>query len=146
MKRNKTYSTKPEDIKRESFVVNADSKVLGRMATVVARILWGKNKPIFSPHMDCGDTVYIYNAEKIRLTGAKEMQKTYFSHSGFIRGDKLLGFLEKKRRDPRKILYLAVKGMLPRNSLGEKILKKLRINTGQLPEEIKAKGFKEVNI
>ena len=132
---NKTYSTKPADIKREKYVVDADSKVLGRLSSKVAQILWGKHKPIFSPHMDCGDYVTIYNAEKIKLTGAKESQKTYFSHSGYIRGDKLLGFAEKKRRDPRKILYLAIQGMLPRNSLGEIILKKLKIHTGEILEK-----------
>lgn len=131
----KTYSTRPKDIKRENFVVDADAVVLGRLASKVAQVLWGKHKPIFSPHMDCGDYVTIYNAEKIRLTGNKEKQKTYFTHSGYIRGDKLLGFEEKKRRDPRKILYLAVRGMLPRNTLGENILKKLTVQVGALKGE-----------
>ena len=123
----KTYTTKPKDIKRDKFAIDADAQVLGRLSSRVAQVLWGKHKPIFSPHMDCGDYVTVYNAEKIRLTGNKEKQKTYFTHSGYPRGDKLLTFEEKQRRDPTKIVYLAVKGMLPRNRLGEQILKKLKI-------------------
>jgi large subunit ribosomal protein L13 len=131
---NKTYVIKPKDIKREKYVVDADSAILGRLASKVAQILWGKHKPIFSPHMDCGDYVTVYNAEKIKLTGKKESQKTYFSHSLYVRGDKLLGFAEKKRRDPRKIIYLAVKGMLPHNTLGETVLRKLKIHVGEVKE------------
>lgn len=146
---NKTYTTKPKDIKREKYLADADSKVLGRFASKVAQILWGKHKTIFSPHMDCGDFVTVFNAEKIKLTGNKEKDKTYFSHSGYVRGDKLLSFEEKKRRDPRKIIYLAVKGMLPRNTLGEMIMKKLKIHAGDLKEEGKVLEFndrKEVKI
>lgn len=132
---NRTYVIKPKDIKREKYVVDADGIVLGRLASKVAQILWGKHKPVFSPHMDCGDFVTVYNAEKVRLTGKKAEQKTYFSHSLHIRGDKLLSFAEKKRRDPRKIVYLAVKGMLPRNTLGEKVLKKLMIHVGEVKEQ-----------
>ncbi len=130
----KTYSVRPKDIKREKFIVDADSKVLGRLASKVAQVLLGKNKPIFSRHIDCGDYVTVYNAEKIKLTGNKEKQKTYFSHSGYVRGDKLLKFEEKKRRDPRKIIYLAVRGMLPRTTLGELMLKKLKIYQGEISE------------
>jgi large subunit ribosomal protein L13 len=131
----KTYSTKPKDIKREKFTVDADAMVLGRLASRVAQVLWGKHKPIFSPHVDCGDYVTVYNAEKIRLTGNKMKQKTYFSHSGFPGGDKLLKFEEKQRRDPRKIIYLAVQGMLPRTTLGEEVIKKLKIHVGEFKEE-----------
>ncbi len=144
--KNRTYSTKPKDIKRENYMVNADSKVRVRMASKVAQILWGKHKPIFSPHLDCGDNVLIYNAEKVRLTGAKENKKTYFSHSGYIAGDKLLSFAEKKKRDPRKIVYLAVRGMLPRNSLGEAVLRKLKIQIGEASAPGLGRGFKEVKI
>ena len=132
---NKTFVIKPKDIKREKYVVDADGAVLGRLASKVAQILWGKHKPIFSPHMDCGDYVTVYNAEKIKLTGKKAEQKTYFSHSLYVRGDKLLSFAEKKRRDPRKIIYLAVRGMLPRNTLGESVLKKLKIYPGEVREQ-----------
>ncbi|HTY12917.1 MAG TPA: 50S ribosomal protein L13 [Candidatus Omnitrophota bacterium] len=136
--KKKTYSVKPKEIKREKFVVNADSQVLGRLASAVAEVLMGKNKPIFSRHIDCGDYVTVFNAEKIRLTGNKEKSKTYFSHSLYPRGDKLLKFEEKKRRDPRKIIYLAVKGMVPRTTLGEMMLKKLKIYQGEVSEAGKA--------
>lgn len=139
--KQRTYSAKIKDIKREKYIVNAEDKILGRLASRVAQLLRGKNKPIFTPHVDCGDLVTVYNAEKVRVTGNKEKQKIYFSHSGYHHGHKLLTYEEKKRRDPRKIIYLAVRGMLPRNTLGEIMLKKLTIIIGQT----KAEG-KEVQI
>jgi len=140
---NKTYSAKPKDIKREKYVVDASSKILGRLASKIAQILWGKHKPMFTPNADCGDYVTVYNAEKIKVTGNKVKEKTYFTHSGYVRGDKLLNFEEKMRRDPRKIIYLAVKGMLPRNTLGEIILKKLKIHAGEVKEEGKTLEFND---
>jgi len=134
MKQN-TYVIKPKDIIRKKYLVNAEAEILGRLASKVAQVLWGKNKPIFSPHMDCGDYVTVYNAEKVKVTGGKEKKKMYFSHSGYPRGDKLLTLEEVRRRDPRRVIYLAVRGMLPRNSLGEAVLKKLKIVVGGVKEE-----------
>lgn len=133
--KQKTYVAKPKDIIRKKYLVNAEAEILGRLASKVAQVLWGKNKPIFSPHMDCGDYVTVYNAEKVKVTGGKEKKKMYFSHSGYPRGDKLLTLEEVRRRDPRRVIYLAVRGMLPRNSLGEAVLKKLKIVVGGVKEE-----------
>jgi len=132
--KQKTYIAKPKDFERKRYLVDAEAQVLGRLASEVAQVLWGKNKPIFSPHLDCGDYVTVYNAEKVRVTGGKEKKKMYFSHSGYPRGDKLLSLEEVRRRDPRKVVYLAVRGMLPRNSLGEAVLRKLKIVVGEAKE------------
>jgi large subunit ribosomal protein L13 len=128
--RKATYSAKPKDIKRESLIVNAEGQTLGRLATRVAHVLRGKHKPLFTPHIDCGDQVCVYNAEKIKVSGGKEKKKTYFTHSLYIAGDKLLTYEQVKARDPRKIIFLAVKGMLPHTRLGRQMMKKLKIVVG----------------
>jgi len=133
--KQKTYSAKAEDIKRERYLINAEGQVLGRLASRVAELLRGKHKPLFTPHVDCGDLVTVFNAEKVKVTGNKEKQKVYFSHSGYHHGHKLLTYREKKRRDPRQIIYLAVRGMLPHNTLGEAMLKKLTIEVGSSKEK-----------
>jgi large subunit ribosomal protein L13 len=129
-----TYSAKLKDIKRENLMVNAEGCILGRLATRVAHILRGKHKPLFTPHIDCGDQVCVYNAEKIKVSGGKEKKKTYFTHSLYIRGDKLRTFEEVKARDPRRIILLAVKGMLPHTRLGRQMIKKLKIVVGPTVE------------
>ena len=127
-----TKSAKLKEIKREKHLINAEGMHLGRLATQVARILRGKNKPSYTPHMDCGDLVTIYNAEKVKVTGSKEKQKIYFTHSLYPGGHKMLTYEQKKARDPKKIIYLAVMGMLPRNRVGETMLKKMTIQIGEL--------------
>jgi len=125
-----TYSVKAGEIERRWFVVDAQGKVLGRVATEVARILRGKHKPIYTPHLDTGDFVVIINAEGIRLTGRKEEQKTYFRHTGYMGHEKHIPYQRMKAKNPERILELAVKGMLPKNALGREMYKKLRVYAG----------------
>ena len=125
----KTHIVKQSDIQREWFVVDAEGKTLGRLASKIAQILRGKHKPIFSPHNDSGDFVVVVNAEKIVVTGNKVDQKMYYRHSGYIGGLKQRTFREQLLRHPDAIIKQAVKGMLPHNRLGRKIIKKLNITT-----------------
>lgn len=134
MKRNKTVFAKAEEIKRGRYVVNADGKILGRLATRVAVHLRGKNKAIFTPQTDCGDFITVINAEKVKVTARKVKDKTYFTHSSYPGGDKILSFEEMISRKPEKVIRLAVAGMLPHNRLGEKMIKKLKIFRGDRPE------------
>lgn len=126
----KTYSVKAGEIERRWFVVDAQGKVLGRVATEVARILRGKHKPIYTPHLDTGDFVVIVNADRIELTGRKEEQKTYFRHSGYMGHEKHIPYRRMKAKHPERILELAVKGMLPKNALGRQMYSKLRVYAG----------------
>lgn len=126
----KTYSVKAGEIERNWYVVDARGKVLGRLATEIARILRGKHKPIYSPHLDTGDFVVVINAEEIQLTGRKPEQKTYFRHSGYMGGEKHIPFRRMQEKHPERILELAVKGMLPKNALGRQMRKKLRVYAG----------------
>jgi large subunit ribosomal protein L13 len=126
----KTYSVKAGEIERRWFVVDAKGKVLGRVATEVARVLRGKHKPIYTPHLDTGDFVVIVNADQIELTGRKEAQKTYFRHSGYMGHEKHIPYLRMKAKHPERILELAVKGMLPKNALGRQMYSKLRVYAG----------------
>jgi large subunit ribosomal protein L13 len=126
----KTYSLKPDDIDRKWYLIDAQGKILGRLATEVASILRGKKKPNFSPHMDNGDNVVIINAEKIMVTGKKRDQKLYYHHSGYPGGLRARTFAELQSSKPEQIIRLAVKGMLPHNRLGRQMLKKLRIYAG----------------
>ena len=123
----KTYSAKAEEIERNWYVVDAEGKTLGRLATEVAKILRGKHKPIYTPHVDCGDYVIIINAEKIRVTGNRLDQKIYYRHSGYIGGLKEVPLRTMLERHPERVLQLAVKGMLPKNRLGRKMFKKLKV-------------------
>lgn len=127
----KTHSVKASEIERQWYVVDARDRVLGRLATEVARLLRGKHKPIYSPHLDVGDYVIVINAKDVRLTGKKAEQKTYFRHSGFMGGDKHIPFKRLIRTRPEKVVELAVKGMLPKNTLGRQMLKKLRVYEGE---------------
>ena len=134
MKRNKTVFAKAEEIKRGRYVVDASGKILGRLASKVAVYLRGKNKVIFTPQTDCGDYVTVINADKIRVTARKNKDKTYFTHSGYPGGDKLLSFEKMMEDKPEKVIELAVAGMLPHNRLGSKILTKMRVFRGERPE------------
>lgn len=126
----KTYTVKKDDIERAWWVVDAEDRVLGRLASRVARVLRGKHKPTFSRHLDVGDHVIVVNADKVRLTGDKERTKTYFRHSGWMGGDKHLPFERMLERRPEWVVERAVKGMMPKNKLGRKMAKKLRVYAG----------------
>src|SRR5512136_3419385 len=126
----KTYHAKKEEIERGWFVVNAEGKVLGRLASQVARVLRGKHKPTFSPHVDTGDFVVVVNARKVTLTGRKLKDKKYYHHTGYpggIREARAEKLLAKK---PTEMVRIAVKGMLPKNSLGRQMIRKLKIYAG----------------
>lgn len=126
----KTYSPSIKDITRDWVIVDASDKVLGRLASVIAQRLRGKHKPEFAPHMDAGDFVVVLNAEKIQVTGRKLDQKMYYRHSGWIGGLKETVLRDMLAAKPDQVLIKAVKGMLPKNRLGRKMLKKLKVYTG----------------
>jgi len=126
----KTYSVKAGEIERSWFVVDAQDKVLGRLATEIARILRGKHKPIYTPHLDTGDFVVVVNADKIRLTGNKADQKSYFRHTGYMGGEKFIPFRRMLEKHPERIIELAVKGMLPKGALGRQMRHKLKVYAG----------------
>ena len=128
--RMKTYAVKASEIERDWFVVDAADQVLGRLATSIARILRGKHKPIYSTHLDTGDHVVVVNAEQVRLTGKKAEQKEYFRHSGYMGGDRLIPFRRMQEKHPERVIELAVKGMLPKNTLGRQMLAKLKVYAG----------------
>ena len=123
----RTYTTKPDDIKREWYVVDATGLTLGRLASQIASVLRGKHKPIFSPHMDCGDFVIVINAEKVRVTGDKLDQKMYYRHSGYPGGLKTISLRDQMKQHPDRVIRLAVRGMLPKNRLGRQMIKKLKV-------------------
>ncbi len=124
----RTYSPKPEDIKREWWVVDASGKTLGRLASEIAKILRGKHKPYYTPHMDCGDYVIVINADKVQVTGRKMEQKRYywqyFNRPGHIKSRTLR---EQLQKHPERVIEHAVRGMLPKNRLGRKMFKKLKV-------------------
>ena len=126
----KTFSPTPKDITREWFVVDAEDKILGRLATQIAHRLRGKHKPEFAPHMDNGDFIVVVNCEKIKVTGSKLRQKQYYRHSGYIGGLKTTPLEKMLQNKPEYVLMHAVKGMLPRNTLGRALLKKLKVYVG----------------
>ncbi|MFQ5888422.1 MAG: 50S ribosomal protein L13 [Gemmatimonadota bacterium] len=126
----KTYTVKAGEVERSWYLVDARGKVLGRLATEVARILRGKHKPTYSPHLDVGDYVIVVNASQVRLTGRKPLQKQYFRHSGYMGGERLVPFRTMLRRRPEWVIERAVKGMLPKNTLGRQMAKKLRVYAG----------------
>jgi len=126
----KTYSTKPSEIEREWHVIDASDKVLGRLATQVANLLMGKHKPIFCRNLDTGDFVVILNADKVRVTGNKAKQKLYYRHSGYPGGLKSVSLEKMMQTNPARVIEHAVKGMLPHNRLGAKMVKKLKVYTG----------------
>jgi len=126
----KTLTPKADQIKQEWYLVDASDQVLGRLATRIASILRGKNKPYFSPHLDTGDYVIVTNAEKIKLTGNKKLNKIYQRYSGYPDGLKKISFRRMLENKPEEIIIHAVKGMLPKNALGKILLKKLKVYTG----------------
>ncbi|NLI89969.1 MAG: 50S ribosomal protein L13 [Epulopiscium sp.] len=139
-----TYMANADTIERKWYVVDAKDQTLGRLASEVAKVLRGKHKVTYTPHVDCGDHVIIINAEHIKMTGKKLDQKLYRKHSGYVGGLKETTAREMMEKNPEKVVTLAVKGMLPKNSLGRKMLTKLRVYAGeehghdaQQPEELK---------
>jgi large subunit ribosomal protein L13 len=138
---NKTYSTKPAEIRRKWYVVDAQGKTLGRLASRVAVILKGKHKPEYAPHLDVGDFVIVVNADKIHVTGRKLDQKIYYRHSGYPGGLSEITLRNQLEKHPTRAVQLAVRGMLPKNRLGRKMLRKLKVyaspehpHAAQMPE------------
>ncbi len=139
----RTFSPKKSEIERGWFIVDAEGKTLGRLASVIASILRGKNKPQWAPHVDVGDFVIVVNAEKVVVTGGKETQKFYHRHSGYPGGLRSMSLREVRARKPERLIESAVRGMLPHNVLGEQQFKKLKVYKGsrhphesQLPNEL----------
>lgn len=140
----KSYIAKPADIERKWYVVDAEGKTLGRLASEVAAILRGKKKPTYTPHVDCGDYVIVINAEKVEVTGKKRTDKIYKHHTGYPGGLKEVNFETLQEKDPTEIVKHAVKGMMPNGKLGRQMFKKLKVYAGpehnhaaQKPEEWK---------
>ena len=130
----KTFSATPSSVSRDWYVVDAEGKTLGRLATEVARRLRGKHKPEFTPHIDTGDYIIVVNADKIAVTGKKGQDKMYYRHTGFVGNMKSANFDQMQERRPGKVLELAVKGMMPNGPLGRAQLKKLKIYAGATHE------------
>ena len=143
----KTYQAKPLEVEREWLVIDAEDQVLGRVATKAAQLLKGKHKPQYTPHVDTGDFVIILNADKIRVTGTKASSKEYYRHSGYPGGLKCETFAEAMQKHPERVIEHAVKGMLPKNTLGRAMGKKFKVYTGsehphaaQKPRKIELEG------
>ncbi|HAV42789.1 TPA: 50S ribosomal protein L13 [bacterium] len=128
----KTFTSRKEDVKHNWYVVNAEDKILGRLASQVAHILRGKHKPIYSPHLDAGDYVVVINAEKVKLTGKKLEEKFYYRHSGYPGHLKSFQCKDLLTTHPERVITLAVKGMLPHNRLGRQMLTKLKVYRGNV--------------
>ena len=126
----KTYMANPDKIERTWYVVDAEGQTLGRLAAEVAKVLRGKNKPEFTPHIDTGDNVIVINAEKIKVTGKKLDQKVYYHHSDYVGGMKETTLREMMAKKPEQVIELAVKGMLPKGPLGRTMIKKLHVYAG----------------
>lgn len=129
-RQQKSFYPKANSIEKKWFLIDAEDQILGRLATQVARVVRGKNKPEYTPAADTGDYVVIINADKVRLTGNKEQKKIYYRHTGYTGGIKQRTFEEMKTKRPTNILTLAIKGMLPHNTLGRKLLTKVKIYAG----------------
>ncbi len=127
---NKTYVTKPAEVVRSWHVVDAEGQTLGRMASEIAKILRGKHKTTYSPAVDCGDYVIVVNAEKIHVTGRRLDQKMYYRHSGYMGGLTEISLRDQLKRYPNRVIESAVRGMLPRNKLGRKMIKRLKVYAG----------------
>ncbi len=126
----KTFQAKKEEIDHQWYLVNAEGKVLGRLATELVKILKGKNKPTYTPHVDTGDFVVVVNAGKVTLTGKKMKDKIYYHHTGYPGGIKEMNAQKLLAKKPTEMIRMAVKGMLPKNSLGRQIIRKLKIYAG----------------
>ena len=145
----KTYSAKPTDVTRKWYVIDASEISLGRMSTVVAKLLIGKDKPMFTKHIDCGDYVVIINSDKLVVTGKKETDKIYYRHSGFPGGLTETSLMHQREKDSTKIVIHSIRGMLPVNKLRDARLARLKVYTGedhshdpQKPEKINLKDIK----
>ncbi len=138
----KSYMAKANEIERKWYVIDAEGKVLGRLASEIASVLRGKRKPIFTPHVDCGDFVIVINADKVVLTGDKLNQKIHAYHTGYPGGRKEVVYAEMMEKRPEKVIELAVKGMLPKSRLGRQMIKKLKVYAG--PEHPHAAQSPEV--
>ncbi len=143
----KTYMAKKGEVERKWYLVDAKDKTLGRLASKIAVILMGKHKPQYTPHVDCGDFVVVINADKVKLTGQKWEKKIYYWHSGYLGGLKSRTAKEMLEKKPEYLIYHAVKGMLPKNNLARRMLKKLKVYAGenhphqaQKPEPIEITG------
>ena len=126
----KTFVAKPETVERDWYIVDAENKTLGRIATEIASRLRGKHKPEYTPHVDTGDYIVVINAEKVKVTGAKTTDKMYYRHSGYMGGIKSISFDKLIAKKPEMIIELAVKGMLPRGPLGRAMFRKLKVYAG----------------
>ncbi len=126
----KTFSAKPAEVKRQWYVIDAENKPLGRLASECARVLRGKHKPEYTPHVDTGDYIVIVNADKVAVTGNKAKDKMYHHHTGYIGNLKSISFEKMQERAPGRVIRLAVKGMLPKNALGREMIRKLKIYPG----------------
>jgi large subunit ribosomal protein L13 len=126
----KTFSAKPETVKRDWYVIDAENKVLGRLATEIARRLRGKHKAEYTPHVDTGDYIIVINADKIAVTGNKETDKLYHHHTGYPGGLKTISLDKQRIKAPERIIETAVKGMLPKNPLGREMFRKLKVYAG----------------
>lgn len=139
----KTSSAKASDVERKWYIVDAENQILGRLAERIAIVLRGKQKPIFTPHVDTGDYVIVVNAEKVRLSGKKETNKTYMSFSGYVGGHKSVAVKDLRRRVPERLIEHAVRGMIPHTRLGSQVYRKLKVyrgpdhpHEGQAPEPL----------
>ena len=126
----RTFTQKQEEIERDWYVVDAEGETLGRLASRIAPILKGKHKPVYTPHLDCGDFVIIVNAEKVRVTGRKMDQKFYHRHSGYPGGLSSISLRDQLDKHPERVLQAAIRGMLPKNKLGRRMIKKLKVYAG----------------
>ena len=126
----RTFSAKAHEVNRDWFVVDADGKTLGRLATEIARRLRGKHKPEFTPHVDTGDYIIVVNADKVHVSGRKATDKMYHHHTGYIGNLKSISFEKLQARAPGRVIEIAVKGMLPKNSLGRAMFRKLKVYAG----------------
>jgi large subunit ribosomal protein L13 len=126
----RTYMAKPDEVQRKWYLIDAEDKTLGRLATEVARILRGKHKPTFTPHIDTGDHVIVVNAEKVKVTGNKFKDKQYYRHTGYPGGLKVINFAALISKKPEQVIEKAVWGMIPHNRLGRSVIKKLRVYRG----------------
>jgi large subunit ribosomal protein L13 len=142
---NKTYTATPSTIEKKWVLIDAEDQSLGRVSSEIASILRGKNKPEFTPHMDAGDNVVVINAEKVKLTGKKMLDKEYFSHTGYPGGEKFTTAKEMMEKDPTSLIMMAVKGMLPKTKLGRQLLTNLRVYAGPVhPHSAQQPEIKEI--
>jgi large subunit ribosomal protein L13 len=126
----KTYSAKAETVERDWYLIDADGKTLGRLASEIARRLRGKHKAVYTPHVDTGDYIVVINAEKVKVTGNKAKDKMYYNHSGYMGGLKQINFEDLIQKAPERVIETAVKGMLPKNPLGRAMFRKLKVYAG----------------